>query len=369
MSRRRTSNTRKKSSKEALRSRLKESATQNKLRRSRKGPGKSKPLWRLEDGITYSALTRWLECREQFSLSYIDGLTPKKISVPLEFGSIFHLCCEHQFTNPNHSPIQVAKQITKGYKQLRSKSLLSTADKDSLEGIIQLIEATFPAYCNHWAADDEAIQWVKREEKFAVKYTIHTETGPVTVLLRGMRDGIIRVYKKLGLFETKTKSRINESDIRDGLKADMQTMFYLHATYLEKKEMPETVLYNVIRRSSMYRKKDESIKSYVERIKKDISIRPDYYFMRWEVTVTKTDLNNFVKKTLDPILIQFINWYNSVKKNPTDRFQSPFHFLNSNALFNKYGRSDMFTAIHGNYRPYRVRSVPFPELEESFVVN
>jgi len=142
-----------------------------------------------------------------------------------------------------------------------------------------------------------------------------------------MRDGRIRIYNKLGIFETKTKSRIDEADIRDGLKADMQTMIYLFATYLDSKEFPETVLYNVIRRSTMYQRKDESIKSFIDRIKHDMSIRPDYYFMRWEVTVTKEDITSFVKKTLDPILIQFVSWYNSIKKNEKDRFLSPYHFL------------------------------------------
>ncbi len=300
-------------------------------------------------------------------MSYIEGLTPKRLSIPLEYGSLMHLCLEHLEKHPNKTPEQIARQITSNYREMRTGNLLSSHDRDSLDHIILLTDITFPEYCKYWQEDDAQIEWVKREEKFSVNYNLPVPHGPaVNIRLRGMRDAVIRVDNRLGIFETKTKSQINTDDIRDGLKADMQTMFYIFATYLQYDEIPETVLYNVIRRSSMYCRKDESIISYGDRLREDMQRRPDHYFMRWESVVTKTDVLNFIQRTLNPILVQFVNWSNSIKKKE-DRFQSPYHFLNSNALFGKYGRSDMWEAIHGNYRPYRIRSSVFPELEESFL--
>jgi hypothetical protein len=48
-----------------------------------------------------------MECPEQFSLQWIDGLTPKKISQPLEFGSIMHYALEHQFRGDPHETIHI----------------------------------------------------------------------------------------------------------------------------------------------------------------------------------------------------------------------------------------------------------------------
>lgn len=369
MSRKRRSNSRRMTSKELIRRRLREAVSSNKKRRERKGPGKSKPLYRIEDGITFSLLSSYIDNPEECALSYLDGLTPKRVSIPLEFGSLFHSCVEHQYTHKNETPLQVVRKINKAYKTLRKKTLFSTTDKDTLECLTQLVEATFPPYCEYWKEEDAQVTWVNREDKFNVNYNVRVpDSNPINIRLRGMRDGVIRVYGKLGIFETKTKSRINELEIKDSLKADMQTMIYLLATYIEYGEFPETVLYNVVRRSSIYRRKNESVKDYIDRISEDMRKRPSYYFMRWESTVTKEDLQDFLHKTLNPLLIQFSTWYNSVKKNPQDRFQSQYHFLNSNALFGKYGRSDMWDAIHGNFRPYRIRTVVFPELEESSLV-
>jgi len=273
---------------------------------------------------------------------------------------------KHFPDNKDLTPLQLIKKVSSSYKKYRIKSLKSTADKDTLDYLIILAEITYPAYCNHWKEDDAKIEWVSPEEKFSINYNLHTPTGPTNIRLRGMRDALIRINGDSGIFETKTKSRINEEEIRDGLKSDMQTMIYLFATYLETGELPKKVLYNVIRRSTMYRRKEESIISYAKRLEEDIDKRPDFYFMRWEVDITKTDVINFKSKTLDPLLIQFVDWYNSVKKNINDRFQSPCHFQNSNALFGKYGRSDMWAAMQGNTRPYSIRKVPFPELQESF---
>jgi len=274
-------NSRNKSKREKIRDSIKESANKAKIRKTRKGPGKSKPLWKLEDGITYSALSKWIECPEQFSLAYIDGLSQKRISIPLEFGTIFHLCLEHQYNFPNLTPKQIANKVCNAYKKGRQSTLLNTRERETLENLINLVKVTFPAYCSYWEEDDQAIEWIQREDKFKVLHTIPTESGPVKVYLRGMRDGVIRIHGKSGIFETKTKSRIDESDIRDGLKADMQTMIYAFATYLARKEMPEYVYYNVIRRSTMYRRKDESITNWCNRISEDIQKRPSYYFLRW----------------------------------------------------------------------------------------
>jgi hypothetical protein len=337
-----------------------------------KGRSISKPnkaLWKLEDGITFSGLSKWMDCREQFSLQWIDGLTPKKLSVPLEFGSVVHYGLEHQLCGK--SPETVIKTVTDQYRKHRSKSLNSSGEKDTLDLILGMAEVVFPHYCEYWHYDDRHINWIEREAKFKLKHTFHTHEGEREVQLRGMRDGIYSYGTVYGVFETKTKSRIIEKDIIDNLHADMQTMMYCFCTYLSTGRYPNEVKYNVIRRPDTYRRQKESLSTYLGRVNEDIAARPDHYFKRYTAAITSEDIQHFVSKTLNPVLGMFVQWYDSVKKNPVGeaRFQSPYHFLNSTALVGKYGRAEMWDAIFGNLQPYKVRSEVFPELEDCFQVT
>jgi len=344
---------------------------------AKKPPGASRkpkgPLWTLENGITFSGLSVWENCQEQFGLKYIDGITPKAISGPLEFGNIIHYGLEHQFESS--SPLEVIRNITNKYRAWRSKTLLNNNELDTLEFLCGLAEITFPAYCKYWETDDRKLSWVERESKFDIPYTLDERT----IRLRGMRDGLFRMKlpglatPALGIFETKTKSRISEQEIRDGLMADMQTLFYCFVTKLITGEYPKRVKYNIIRRSDTYRRKDESTPTYLSRVKDDIEKRPDHYFSRFTVDLIQRDIDRFQQLTLDPLLRRFVAWWDSVKKNPVGkgRFESsPLHSLNLGALTTKYGKADMWQVIvNGNMTPYRIRSEVFPELEDSFLAT
>jgi hypothetical protein len=343
--------------------------TDHEMSKERKISKPKEALWKLQDGITFSGLSRWMDCREQFSLQWIDGLTPKKISIPLEFGSVIHYGLEHQFCG--RSPKEIIRAITEQYRAHRSKTLLGTGERDTLDLILGLAETVFPHYCEFWHYDDRHINWIEREAKFKIPYSFPTHEGMREVLLRGMRDGIYSYGSVYGVFETKTKSRIIEKDIIDNLHADMQTMMYCFCTYLSTGRYPNEVKYNIIRRPDTYRRKGEALAPYLKRVEKDIIERPEFYFLRYTANISSADIQHFVNKTLNPVLALFVQWYDSVKKNPVGeaRFQSQYHYLNSTALVGKYGRAEMWDAIFGNLQPYKVRQAVFPELEDSFQVT
>jgi hypothetical protein len=316
-----------------------------------------------------------MDCPEQFSLQWIDGLTPKKISPPLEFGSIMHYGLEHQFNG--RDPEYTIKTITEQYKSHRGKTLCNSSERDLLAFLCGLAEVTYVQYCNYWHYDDRQIDWIAREEKFNLPYNFPAqEGGEQSIILKGMRDGLYEYTNQsgtrmFGVFETKTKSQIREAEIIDNLHADMQTMMYCFCTYLEKGRYPNEVKYNVIKRSDLYRRKGERTPDYLRRIKDDIEARPEFYFRRYTAAITATDIHNFVSKTLNPVLNLFIRWYESIKKNPigAERFQSPYHFLNSTALVSKYGKAAMWDAIFGNLHDYILRESVFPELADNFQVT
>ena len=333
-------------------------------RRRRKDPAveKSKqPLWTLDTGITYSGLSLWLECREQFALQYIEGKTPKKLNEALEFGSIFHKALEHQFEHD--TPVACINTICRNWKRRRLKHL-NPAERKALERLLGLARVLFPIYCKYWGKEDATLKWVSRESKFAIPYTVKDPPKDKTFQLRGMRDGVFKKGKDYGLFETKTKSIIRPDDIVDQLRYDMQTLLYCLTIQHDYGVPPKKILYNVIRRPGL-KQGVAPLESYLQRVRDDVESRPDHYFLRFDVTLKKDDLERFCKRTLDPVLLNLDAWWSEVRHTPFSRGAARLHYVNSNALIGKYGKAQMYDLlVLGKDSPYYNRSSVFPELEE-----
>ncbi len=167
------------------------------------------------------------------------------------------------------------------------------------------------------------------------------------------------------MFETKTKSSIDDVAIQDGLRADLQTCLYLYSLRREYKREPRSILYNIVRRPQLRPKKDEHANTYKQRVAEDIKARPDWYFRRYEVTVVPGDLELFVETTLDPVLRQLLQWWESIKDNPFDRWASQYHYRSLPALMTKYGKAWHYNlTVRGLKNEYYRKSSPFPELGE-----
>lgn len=335
-------------------------------------PKQRKPLWDWTKGITQSSLTNFQACREQFSLAFVEGHTPRGFSIPLEFGTIIHLAIERQdrIGHKRVTALDVITEICEDYHKARFPQLKSRLDIDSMVKTLAAAEILFPLYHKHVREDDEKQKWIKREQLFNVPYefTLVDQINSAKINLRGMRDGNYRTIRRkcLGLLETKTKSQIDDNQIQAGLRADLQTMFYLFTLFLETGEYPKEVLYNVIRRPGQKFLVRDNYVSFKQRIKDAITSKPDYYFRRWEVNVLEADLKQFKRTVLDPGLAVMHQWWESVKNHPFDRFKSPLHFVNLNALYTKYGVAPMYgLMVLGRVRDYYTRSSVFPELDHA----
>lgn len=322
------------------------------------------PLWDWTKGVTQGSLESFMACREQFALGYVEGWASKSFSVALEFGSVIHLMLERTGTAP---PTEVARTVTRQYEASRKKTL-NPSDLNTMQLTLANAEAIFPEYVKYWADYDTKINFIQREHVFKVPHKFIGLDGKVTELdLKGMRDG---EYENrigdLGLFETKTKSQIDDVAIQDGLRADLQTCMYLYSLRRETRREPKEILYNIIRRPQLRQKKDEPVDAYMQRVVEDIRERPEWYFRRFEVTVQPGDIETFIETTLDPVLRQLLQWWESIKKDPFDRWASPYHFRSLPALMTKYGKAWHYNlTVRGLKNEYYRKSSPFPELSES----
>ena len=328
--------------------------------------------WNLDAGTTFSMLNLFQDCREQAYQSYVMGYSGKKLKDGLEFGSIWHLMQEHYYGDIKQSPAKVAAKVCLAYEKWRKPTLFKN-EHENFQILLGVAELMFPLCVKHWAADDAEIEWIEQEQKFKTPYEFLDVDGKKrTIYLRGMRDGVYREDGILGVFETKTKGQINQTAIRDQLKADLQTLIYVTTAMIEFGEMPKKVMYNVVRRPQLKRKQNEGLNDFLKRIKADVIKRPKFYFMRWNVDLLKSDIVNFRKETLDKLLGIFCQWADGLKKigaldgKPDKRFDTPYHFRNCTALVGRYGRVDMFDLLtKKNTSGYLKRKSCFPELDES----
>ena len=336
-------------------------------------------LWSpYRDGITFSFIQQFLACRERTRKKYVEGWTSKHFKVPLEFGSIFHVMMEIYFSQKSN--MTKAVNAAKKYVAKKEKKLNSQA-KNDLYILREMVIVTFKEYIKYWNAEpsfsgkkkqytDTDIRWLSFEEKFKFSYKL--PNGKV-IYITGMMDGKFvdpLNTKKIRLLENKTKASISDVDIEAILRKDAQTGLYMFALWKTTRSVPSGVLYNVIRRCGL-KPGTASPEHYIDRVGEDIRKRPDHYYKRWNVDITKNDLELFMDRTMNPILMQIVDWWESIKDKPFDPWttgskKNELHFERPFGLY--AGNVDLASTLEEiildeDYSNFYQRDVCFPELE------
>ncbi len=297
------------------------------------------------DGVSQSFIENFLTCKQQTYLKYIRNWTRDVHSPAAEFGICFHWLLKKIYTAKKPLPV---KTLILQYKKewLKYKKMVSQKQHDSQEIVYGMCERVLPEYLKRWNGDfggkyefgSDVVQpkkWVSLETRYEVPYTY--SDGRKTLLIV-VFDGIFYDKKKgLWLFETKTKSRVDEETLQDMFIDDIQVMLSLLAIKRYYKVKPKGGLYNVIRRPGQKMLKEDSLKSFLTRIKKDVSNpkRYDHYFMRWEIAIDWSEVMDWKRTFLDPVMRDIRNWVEG---------EAP-HYHNPLTLTGQYGRSDYYDAI------------------------
>ena len=305
--------------------------------RNQKTKPRVDPLWTLDDGITYSMISKFMNCRQRFHMSNVQGWKPKGINIPLEFGNMFHLMAEAQDMGISMDQMGI---IVRNYIEPRLSDPSMDADKiKNLSMMAAICVVTFVEYVKFWDSHysfemdkgqkqisvmESEFEWLGKETAFDHPYMLPDGTK---LRLKGKQDGkfIVRKLAKMGkwLFETKTKGDIDVDGITKGLHKDMQTGLYLTAMELEYGQLPAGVVYNCIRRTRLKPRVKDTPKSFAERVQEDIQKRPKFYFHRWTRQINEQELRDFQKYSLNPALFQVVQWWKSIKGNPMNPFDTP----------------------------------------------
>lgn len=330
------------------------------LKKPSTAKGARNPLWDLyKDGITYSLLCKFDECPERFRKRVVEGWSESGLQEGLEFGNAFHLCLEKY--------PQAPERVTQQYQQTRyENNSVEPHQREEFEKLLAMVEGAVHGHNKFWEQDSQTMSWVSREKTFDVPYHID---GKV-IRLRGKIDGVYRENRdsnRLWIFETKTKSDIDHDGLHRTLNQDLQTMMYCLAVEAEYQEPVSGVLYNVIRRPSIRPRKDETLVQFVARCKADYLSRPDFYFHRWEISFSRNDVELWRTRSFEPLIRKLIQWWDSIKDNPFNPWESPHHWQKPFGMFNALAsgrRGSFFDYLtSGSHTGLRQLTTAFPELE------
>ena len=296
-----------------------------------------KPKWDLYvDGISYSLLCKYRNCRERFRISTVEGLRPSERKAALDFGTVFHKALE--FTAQGKTSAQTITGLLKTYKD-------SSIDPQ----LIRIACVLVPHYNAYYAK--EKYKYVAQEEVFDVPYK--SVTNGRIIRLRGRRDEMFVRNKCLWLQENKTKTTIDENKIMQTLPHDLQTMLYIYSmTHDYKGQKIGGVLYNVIRRPKHTQGAKESDRKFMNRLNDVITEDPSHFFKRYEVELTKSDIDRFYNTTLVPLIENVVVWWESIKQNPFDPWVDSQGKPNPHHFRTPFGIYDPMTLGEGDFLEY-----------------
>ena len=310
------------------------------------------------NGVTQSQLLNFLKCR-QYSKLNLAGWVPIKPSGAMQFGEMAHQILEdiygdliaHRRTKiPDAGEImervgKLVKAYTRDFGQKAGTEVLERLEYNAL-----LLESLLPVYFKHWGKEDfTKIKWLEVEKEFSFRLPLADGTG---ITIKGKRDAAYAVGSSSYLFETKTKSQIDESTITELLAFDFQTDLYSLAMHSDYGKYPSGIRYNILRRPGNKVGKAESYPAFRKRITDEINKKPEYYFMRYKIETSKSKIEAF-RKELIQIVTEFRDW--QAGKLPT--------YKNTYSCISRYGTCQYINICgSNNFDGFRQRKEVHPEL-------
>jgi len=317
------------------------------------------PSWTLDMGVSFSLLNRFIACRDRFQMYAVQGMRePSNSQDAMNFGTYFHRLLEFHAKDQRCSADTVIRKVSK----LKSSVAIKPVEK-------MMANMIFREYLNWYG--NNVYSYFDQEVKFDLKYPV---PGAGNIRIRGKVDECINHSDgTIWVQENKTKDKIQDRLLEQVIPFQLQTLMYAVAMEKHFKRRVGGVVYNVIRKPSHKQKDKESDEQFVGRVREILLKEPGYFFYRWEYPLTRERLDDFRKKTFEPLLRQIYVWWESIKHDPfspwvdqnglpnENHFQHPFGCYNGLI----HGEGDFYDLIvRGNQLGISLGNEPFSELRE-----
>lgn len=315
-----------------------------------------------EIGMTQSLLSNFCLCEQRFVYA-VNKWKPKKSSSALVFGSLIHELLDKTYTlYDRHKKIALSTQIDNWIELFFEEEKVVGIQPDEIEFMKTKAYIMITNYILHWKADFGGKKFEQIEKTDSVmldagKEIENDNTHDIDVLFRFKKDGLyLDKQHDRWIMESKCYSRIEEEVMAKTLLMDFQNLTYT-LTEIELNQKPvKGVLRNILRNPGNKLNATDNLKTFADRLDKEMKKKPDYYFMRYEIPYSKKDIETF-KQSFFKLLCR-LNAF--ILKNLSQKGGTPER--NYCACEGKYLCPYIDACISGNMIGYEQKENLFSEL-------
>lgn len=205
--------------------------------------------------------------------------------VNLMIGSFFAQFKEHWYTCKKSAAAIADPYRQEMLKELDSgKEMLDEKEYEKAEKAIATFTGMCMGFAEFYKSDRKKFRNVLPEQNFTLDYDGFVYEGQIDMIYE--ENGVLR------FMEDKTARNIDPTYVAR-LELDNQIRGYFLGTELLMGRKPKECTYNIVKKSSLRRKANESQKEFTDRIADDYFLRPEFYFMRMPIKISKTDIEEF----------------------------------------------------------------------------
>ncbi len=213
-------------------------------------------------------------CERYYFWQWVLNLTPRKLNIPLWFGSVTHAAFDAIAKPKLHKKIY--NIMDEASRTELSKYALVADDNAEIQLQLEIAKTIIKVYLKEYSNKITFLHDIQTEVPFATKL----KKSPVTY------EGTIDAYgtrgSKIILTERKT-ARIINNVFFALLKFDLQINGYAHAIKSEiLGKYPTYCEYTAFRKPQIRVNKNESVPQFMERLEADLHTRKEWYYVTFK---------------------------------------------------------------------------------------
>lgn len=210
--------------------------------------------------LSFSAVSSFMDCKRKYWFSYVRYLELIAFQPQNVVGNCVHFGLFKLYSKEGNAVNEAIKMMESEKQNLRKKLELSVQQEQILKEQEYAIKGMLKAYALHYKRHIAKAKHIANELKML--YDIDKRTRLVIKM-----DNIKEVKKKRYVHEIKTAKSLTPDYIKN-IKNDVQTAIYFHGhnRIVSKQDRLHGIIYDVIRKPSIRRKKSETPSQFMRRL-------------------------------------------------------------------------------------------------------
>lgn len=282
--------------------------------------------------VSQTLLKTWQQCNKK-ALFMLNGWKPTLPEWKMQWGTLMHAVMERFYRAIQAGvEFELAPVIAQLERELWQDPVYGHTSPWELELNLGLVELMAEEYIEYYYSEDAKRNW------WAIERPFEATLGPI--IQRGKPDIIEHAADGYWLWDTKTKGYYSPEQTKTLLPRDLQLMSYKRGIEQTAHIVIVGVVYNIIRQPQQRKKIAEPIKTFLERVRKDVHMNPADYFIRLRYKVTPRT-GAIVEESLLALAAEYDNWWK--RGTPAvENHQSCFMYGDKRCPF-------LEACYHGNY--------------------